>query len=63
VCLCFIVVEQIRTMKANYKIEAGDVSVIRPLIYVREHQVCVMLIKCLFTFVYFVNNRFFHMYV
>jgi hypothetical protein len=27
---------QIRTMKANYKIEAGDVSVIRPLIYVRE---------------------------
>lgn len=27
---------QIRTMKANYKVEAGDVSVIRPLIYVRE---------------------------
>eukprot|EP01038_Epipyxis_sp_PR26KG_P005776 gene5776-7974_t len=27
---------QIRTMKANYKIEAGDVRVIRPLIYVRE---------------------------
>ncbi len=24
-------------MKANYKIEAGDVRVIRPLIYVREH--------------------------
>ena len=29
---------QIRTMKANYRIEAGDVSVIRPLLYVREHQ-------------------------
>ena len=28
---------QVRTMKANYKIEAGDVSVIRPFIYVREH--------------------------
>jgi len=28
---------QVRTMKANYRIEAGDVSVIRPLIYVREH--------------------------
>mmetsp|Transcript_108897 Transcript_108897/g.213357 ORF Transcript_108897/g.213357 Transcript_108897/m.213357 type:complete len:1217 (+) Transcript_108897:19-3669(+) len=27
---------QVRTMKANYKIEAGDVNVIRPLIYVRE---------------------------
>jgi tRNA(Ile)-lysidine synthase TilS/MesJ len=27
---------QIRTMKANYTIEAGDVNVIRPLIYVRE---------------------------
>lgn len=27
---------QIRTMKANYNIEAGDVRVIRPLIYVRE---------------------------
>lgn len=27
---------QIRTMKANYLIEAGDVSVIRPLVYVRE---------------------------
>ena len=27
-----------RTMKANYRIEAGDVSVIRPLLYVREHQ-------------------------
>ena len=27
---------QIRTMKANYKIEAGDVSVIRPLVYIRE---------------------------
>ena len=25
-------------MKAHYKIEAGDVSVIRPLIYIREHQ-------------------------
>ena len=24
-------------MKANYRVEAGDVSVIRPLIYVREH--------------------------
>jgi tRNA(Ile)-lysidine synthase TilS/MesJ len=24
-------------MKANYKIEAGDVRVIRPLVYVREH--------------------------
>ena len=29
---------QVRTMKAHYKIEAGDVSVIRPLIYIREHQ-------------------------
>jgi selenocysteine lyase/cysteine desulfurase/tRNA(Ile)-lysidine synthase TilS/MesJ len=29
---------QVRTMKANYRIEAGDVSVIRPLLYVREHQ-------------------------
>lgn len=29
---------QIRTMKANYKIEAGDVRVIRPFIYVREQQ-------------------------
>lgn len=28
---------QIRTMKANYTIEAGDVHVIRPLAYVREH--------------------------
>ena len=27
---------QIRTMKANYKIDAGDVFVIRPLVYVRE---------------------------
>jgi hypothetical protein len=27
---------QIRTMKANYTIEAGDVRVIRPLVYVRE---------------------------
>ena len=27
---------QVRTMKANYKIEAGDVKVIRPLVYVRE---------------------------
>lgn len=27
---------QIRTMKANYEIEAGDVRVIRPLIYTRE---------------------------
>ncbi len=27
---------QIRTMKANYVIETGDVRVIRPLIYVRE---------------------------
>ena len=26
----------LRTMKANYQIEAGDVSVIRPLVYVRE---------------------------
>ena len=36
---------QVRTMKAHYKIEAGDVSVIRPLIYIREHQtkVCVWL--------------------
>ena len=31
-------VRKVRTMKANYRIEAGDVSVIRPLIYVREHQ-------------------------
>ena len=27
---------QIRTMKANYRIEAGDVRVIRPFVYVRE---------------------------
>jgi tRNA(Ile)-lysidine synthase TilS/MesJ len=27
---------QIRTMKANYTIEAGDIRVIRPFIYVRE---------------------------
>ena len=26
----------IRTMKANYQINAGDVSVIRPLVYCRE---------------------------
>ena len=26
----------IRTMKANYEINAGDVSVIRPLVYCRE---------------------------
>lgn len=26
----------LRTMKANYKIYAGDLSVIRPLVYVRE---------------------------
>jgi tRNA 2-thiocytidine biosynthesis protein TtcA len=29
---------QIRTMKANYTIEAGDVSVIRPFVYTREVQ-------------------------
>lgn len=29
-------VTQVRTMKANYTIEAGDVRVIRPLVYVRE---------------------------
>jgi tRNA(Ile)-lysidine synthase TilS/MesJ len=28
---------QIRTMKANYTIEAGDVRVIRPFVHVREH--------------------------
>ncbi len=28
---------QVRTMKANYTIEAGDVRVIRPLVYVREY--------------------------
>ena len=27
---------QVRTMKANYLIDAGDVRVIRPLIYARE---------------------------
>ena len=27
---------QIRTMKANYEIDAGDCKVIRPLVYVRE---------------------------
>lgn len=31
---------QIRTMKANYAIKAGDIRVIRPLIYVREKQTC-----------------------
>lgn len=34
---CTYIQIQVRTMKANYKIEAGDVRVIRPLIYVREH--------------------------
>lgn len=29
---------QIRTMKANYAINAGDIRVIRPLIYIREKQ-------------------------
>jgi len=29
---------QLRTMKANYQNDAGDVRVIRPLVYVREHQ-------------------------
>lgn len=28
--------KKVRTMKANYKIEAGDVRVIRPLCYARE---------------------------
>lgn len=29
---------QLRTMKAHYRIDAGDLRVIRPLIYVRERQ-------------------------
>ena len=29
---------QIRTMKANYAIDAGDLRVIRPLVYIREKQ-------------------------
>jgi len=29
---------QLRTMKATYQNDAGDVRVIRPLVYVREHQ-------------------------
>jgi tRNA(Ile)-lysidine synthase TilS/MesJ len=29
---------QLRTMKAHYRIDAGDVRVIRPLVYVRERQ-------------------------
>ena len=29
---------QLRTMKANYVIDAGDLRVIRPLVYVRERQ-------------------------
>jgi len=29
---------QMRTMKANYSIDAGDLEVIRPFAYVREHQ-------------------------
>jgi tRNA(Ile)-lysidine synthase TilS/MesJ len=29
---------QMRTMKANYSIDAGDLDVIRPFAYVREHQ-------------------------
>lgn len=32
-----ITIKQARTMKANYLIEKGDVAVIRPLVYVREH--------------------------
>lgn len=39
VILCLMVwcnALQIRTMKANYSIEAGDVNVIRPLVYARE---------------------------
>ena len=34
--LILSIVTQVRTMKANYTIEAGDVRVIRPLVYVRE---------------------------
>ena len=29
---------QMRTMKANYKNDAGDIDIIRPLCYVRESQ-------------------------
>ena len=29
---------QLRTMKAHYRIDAGDLRVIRPLVYVRERQ-------------------------
>ena len=29
---------QLKTMKAHYRIEAGDLRVIRPLVYVRERQ-------------------------
>lgn len=29
---------QLRTMKAHYRIDAGDLGVIRPLVYVRERQ-------------------------
>lgn len=36
IILIFLVLMQVRTMKANYTIEAGDVRVIRPLVYVRE---------------------------
>ena len=29
---------QLRTMKAHYRIDAGDIRVVRPLVYVRERQ-------------------------
>ncbi|EIC21397.1 tRNA 2-thiocytidine(32) synthetase TtcA [Thiorhodovibrio frisius] len=31
---------QLRTMKAHYRIDAGDLRVIRPLVYCRERQTC-----------------------
>lgn len=36
---------QLRTMKANYTNQAGDIRVIRPLIHVREHQTTDFAIK------------------
>jgi tRNA(Ile)-lysidine synthase TilS/MesJ len=36
----------VRTMKANYKINQGDVSVIRPLVYCRESLMTVFVSEC-----------------
>ncbi|CAN0390396.1 unnamed protein product, partial [Discosporangium mesarthrocarpum] len=36
--MCSLLYRKVRTMRANYEIEAGDVRVIRPLVYTREVQ-------------------------